>query len=616
MDLDADPEIASSRLAALPEGHPGRPLLLCELSWALRMTEPSRALQLSEQALQEAEPLNDRRAEGWARRNIGFFGMFLPEVRQALGHAHRAHELFKECGDELGQASSADLLATVYEVVGDYGVAMEYAVLALELNQKLGYKRGIGWAKSSIGGILAASGDASGAQQALEEALELFEALGYPLGIGRICSRLANLHLSQGGHDIARVYLDRLTQTWERLERPFFHAGLLMQVGELHEALGELTQAEEAYCRAVDLVPEALRRAPGAKHDLCLGRIWLKLGYLERARERLEGVAESARETGAAPLESASRQLLATALEQLGQPSLALQHFRRYIELRERELGAEARTKLRHLEVRMEVATARKDAEIHRLRYVELEQAQTQLVEAEKMAVLGRLAAGVAHELNSPLGVIKSSLATSERALQRLSISREAGEDARSTLDALRRAWVSNAQAVERIGEIVGSLKRFAHLDEAEEQLIDVAAELRGALTLLSPSLPAGVHIQQFLADVPRVRGHAAQLNQAFLTLLQNAVEAVEPQGSIRVATAPNRDRVVVEIADDGRGMSPTEMEHIFEARFSKGGDRVRFSLGLSAASATAKRHGGSLEVSSVPLHGTTFVMNLPVARG
>jgi len=616
MDLNADLKVAEARLRELdagPREAPERIRALNELAWSLRQIDLDRAIQLADEALELAERRQDPSGLAWALRNRAFFAMPLSELQPSMQMAHRAYDIFEELGDGHGRAWVSDLLATQYEFVGRFSEAMDCALRALEQFREIGDRRGMGWALSSAGGILAASGDEPGALARLEEGLALFEELDYPPGVCRLCIRLGKLHLDYGRPEAARLYFERLVRESNRTQGMMFRAGALSLLGEVHEALGELERARELFEQGVAEIPDRVRRGFGVMATINLGRVLLKLGELEQARDRLHRDLEVAQTGGAVPIERQVRGLLADLYEQLGEPRAALEHLRAYHDLREREFDAETRNKLKNLEVSLGVEAARKDAEIHRLRYVELESMQAQLVEAEKMAVLGNLAAGVAHELNSPLGVIQSNLHLSERALERLE-GTLGGErvEVRALLDALGTARRTTAEALERISGIVGSLKRFAHLDQAEQQHVDVVENLESVLRLLQPTLPEPVRVERNLDPVPRVWGSAGQLNQVFLTLLTNAVEAIDGEGRVSIRTSEENGDVVICFGDTGRGIPAEQVAGLFDGGFVAKQARMRFGLGLPAANATVRKHGGRIDVESRVGVGSTFTVRLP----
>jgi two-component system NtrC family sensor kinase len=341
------------------------------------------------------------------------------------------------------------------------------------------------------------------------------------------------------------------------------------------------------------------------------GRLESGRGYLERAFEHLEGI-------GATTAEMAAHEGMAELCELEDNHVQALHHTRCHHALFKAVYDIETRSELKNLNLRNEMQRAAKDAEIHRLRYVELEGMQTQLLQAERMAALGGLAAGLAHEVNNPLGVIQSNLDLTERAtgvLERALPQQDPRpKRTQAALDALRSGVKASTQASDRIHHLVKSLGRFVRLDESDYIESDLVEGLQSALTLLAPSIPAGVEVVQNLSPIPKMLCYASEINQAFMTLLRNAIDAIEGQGQITVSARADGSHAQIEIRDSGRGMDDKQLQGIFDLGFAAHGKRVRFRLGLPTAAATIKKHGGTIEVSSQPGAGTQFILRLPLA--
>ena len=148
----------------------------------------------------------------------------------------------------------------------------------------------------------------------------------------------------------------------------------------------------------------------------------------------------------------------------------------------------------------------------------------------------------------------------------------------------------------------------------AEGQGADLPAGIRSALTLMRPSVPAGVQLVDALPELPPLRCRASDLNQVFMTVLQNAIEAIDGEGTVRVGGEADADEIRVVVEDDGRGIEPERIADLFELRFSERGGRVRFHTGLATASETVRAHGGRIDVESAPGAGSRFTLRFPRA--
>jgi signal transduction histidine kinase len=238
-------------------------------------------------------------------------------------------------------------------------------------------------------------------------------------------------------------------------------------------------------------------------------------------------------------------------------------------------------------------------------------------------ALLGRVVAGIVHEVNSPLGSLRSSVDTTERLLARLSgylaAHAEAGDAQAkrllSAVDSGAGLLSVMQQSGERINGLIASLKRFVNLDEVELRPLDVREGIDSALTLLSPLLGSRIEVQRSYPDTPPVvKCYPARLNQVFLNVIENAAHAIEgaSPGQVRIGVRNGDGRVQIEVADNGRGIEPERMETLLSVGFTTKAGRVRMRLGLPGNRRTIEELGGQLTIDSQPGQGTTVRIALP----
>ncbi|MBT4140122.1 MAG: GHKL domain-containing protein [Candidatus Latescibacteria bacterium] len=293
------------------------------------------------------------------------------------------------------------------------------------------------------------------------------------------------------------------------------------------------------------------------------------------------------------------------------------------------------------LEVRRrESALLNNHAELEKT-HAELKQAQVQLLQSEKMASIGQLAAGVAHEINNPLGFVKSSLGRLREYTQDLTtlvenyggICRHIDEsDMRAACDALQqlREFESKidasfkmedmpvlvddaARGVERVAKIVQDLREFSHVDKPNEQIFNLNSCLKTTLTIVWHELKYKASVKTDYGPIPDITGHPMQLNQVFVNLLVNAAQAIEDFGEISVCTfEDDKGHVCVAISDTGCGMSEDVQKRIFEPFFTTKEVGQGMGLGLSMCYNIVKRHQGEIQVDSQEGKGSTIVVSLP----
>lgn len=245
-----------------------------------------------------------------------------------------------------------------------------------------------------------------------------------------------------------------------------------------------------------------------------------------------------------------------------------------------------------------------------------LREKQGLLVQSEKMAALGQLVAGIAHEVNTPLGAIKSNNDTLQRTLERIETGVREGagpDELRRFMELGRKLAEVSADAIERIERIVGSMRKFARLDRDEVEEVDLHDGLESTLTLVGHTLRGRVQIERDFGQLPPVQCHANQLNQVFMNLLVNAAQAIEGRGTIALRTRHADGEVEVTVRDDGKGIAPEHMPRIFDPGFTTKGVGVGTGLGLAIVHQIVEEHGGRIEIESEPDRGTTVRVRLPV---
>ncbi len=250
---------------------------------------------------------------------------------------------------------------------------------------------------------------------------------------------------------------------------------------------------------------------------------------------------------------------------------------------------------------------------------VKLRDTQASLVQSEKMAALGNLVAGVAHEINSPLGSIGSSADTAQRALRVIEDALREGDEA-CREERVQRAFQtlitlneSVAGGVERIDRIVTALRNFACLDEGEYQSFDINQGIEDTLTLVMANPEVDIEVERELGVLPQMYCRPRQLNQVFINILNNALEATGNRGRITVKTRRDRDRIRIRISDNGHGIIPENLARAFEPGFTTKGRGVGTGLGLAISYRIMEDQGGTISIDSQPDEGTTVSLSLPI---
>jgi signal transduction histidine kinase len=266
--------------------------------------------------------------------------------------------------------------------------------------------------------------------------------------------------------------------------------------------------------------------------------------------------------------------------------------------------------------------------------YRDLQATQVQLIQREKMASVGQLVAGVAHELNNPIGFVYSNVGTLEDFVKRLrailDVYRAAplAEPAQARVDEEWKAlkidyalkYVDSMiegirEGAERARKIVRDLRVFARTDADVWQAVDLHAELESSLTLVNHLLKERVTVHRNFGPLPTVECVRSQIDQVFLNLLANAAQAITGPGAITLETRVEHGDAVVTIGDTGPGIRPDVMGRIFDPFFTTKPVGEGTGLGLSISYEIVKKHGGEIRADSPPGGGATFTLRLPLTR-
>jgi len=265
--------------------------------------------------------------------------------------------------------------------------------------------------------------------------------------------------------------------------------------------------------------------------------------------------------------------------------------------------------------------------------YFDLQSAQEQLVHTEKMASLGQLVSGIAHEIKNPLNFIYGNtgfLADYTQKLQGLveafdqlpSISVEDRDVMGQMKDGMHYSFIKSdlkvlidnfTEGARRINTIVSDLRTFSRMDTDKISDVDIHASLELSLNLMRNQYKKRIEIHKEYGDIPKIQGYSGKLNQVFLNLLSNAFHAIQENGDVWIRTRTSDGFVEVEIEDNGAGIPKENLKRIFEPFFTTKPVGQGTGLGLSISYGIVEQHQGKILVTSAPAKGTSFVVRLPI---
>ncbi|MFZ2223465.1 MAG: ATP-binding protein [Candidatus Deferrimicrobium sp.] len=274
-----------------------------------------------------------------------------------------------------------------------------------------------------------------------------------------------------------------------------------------------------------------------------------------------------------------------------------------------------------------------------RERTEELSRAMARLVQQEKLASVGQLAAGVAHEINNPLAFVTSNLQTLKKYTDRFldiiaryqqvfeggGVAQQDRDDIRKHRESLRLDAISadagdllrqTLEGTERVRNIVADLKGFSHIDEEGEAPADLNREIDRTLSVMTHEIPAGAAIVREFTPLPVIPCRPGAFNQLFLGMFRNAFQARQEGLRLTIRTGVTGDRIRIAVADNGPGVPADLRTRIFEPFFTTREVGKGKGLGLTVAYDIVTAHGGTIEVEDTPGGGATFVLQLPLRRG
>jgi signal transduction histidine kinase len=267
--------------------------------------------------------------------------------------------------------------------------------------------------------------------------------------------------------------------------------------------------------------------------------------------------------------------------------------------------------------------------------YKELKATQSKILQQEKMASIGQLAAGVAHEINNPMAFISSNLGTLDKYVYRLTEfiqtqsevieslhAAEAMEKLKLKQKELKLDYIKedikgliteSLDGSERVKKIVQGLKSFARVDEAEYKYADINECIESTINIVWNELKYKVNLKKDYAKLPLTKCYPQQMNQVFMNLLINAGHSIEKQGEITIKTWDGDGSIWVTVSDTGHGIPKEDLNKIFEPFFTTKGVGKGTGLGLSISYEIIQKHEGEITVESEVGKGTTFTIRLPI---
>jgi signal transduction histidine kinase len=574
-----------------------------------RQSNAALALDYYMNALQLYELINDKSGIAAIHGNIGIVYQVQHDFTKALAYYFKCLKVNQELGDKYDIAVSNGNIAMIYKEMKFYDKALIYGNNALRLNQELGDNRGVARSLGNIGSVYAALSEYEKALQYFEKSVQLFEQIGDKKGLSINIGSIGNVYYLIAT-DTNKKILDKLFQGNKvnaLLKAKFYTDSSIL----IATKIGDLENLIKRYEYMSDI------------EDL-LGNQKEALLYYKLYAEVKDSVYNEENNKKISNLE-------AKRIEDLNQKQLEL-----------KDLQIE-KTKNKTLSLLIGIAVLlvfsillvyyflQKQKANKRITtaYNNLKITQGQLVQSEKMASLGQMTAGVAHEINNPINFISSSIGSLNRDINDvknlLNIYKtnpiEAEKfaqkiDIEFLLTEIDELIVGiNAGAI-RTSEIVKGLRNFSRVDEANKKKANINDSLESTLMILQSKITEkNCSLHKGYSQLPDVFCHPSQLNQMFMNIILNAIDAIEiNSGSINIHTKLNAEFIFISIADNGNGIPKEIQQKIFDPFFTTKEVGKGIGLGLSIVHGIIENHNGKIEVNSEIGKGTEFIISLPIS--
>ncbi len=661
-----------------------------ELDSLLGLAERAMFDNLQESRRLSELAINQSKEQG-APRRVGYGYFFKAMTAMAFGDWLDAEkdfqvaiETFQGIGDSLSVALGYDRIGYAFRNQGLLAESLKYHLLGLKRREAYGgTSLDIGNSYASVGGMYYQLREYDSALMYYRKGFSLRSAANDTMSIALSMKGLGRLYRTIAVYDSAQYYL---TQSLEL----FKYAGSITHIFDNQKELGLLYRAQGRYEQSELSFLEGLQTAQavgsqGRAADVCLeiGKLYLETKEVGRARENFIKSQKIFEETRDLEGLQEVHVLLAELSQEEGNMEAALGYLelassykdtfytsnsnRRLAELRTRFETEQTATELENLRQQELFRTRERNvlfygvitlilllaalfyAIIQRIRafrnlltekhktdallrekeeLVEnLKNTQAQLVQSEKMASLGQLTAGIAHEINNPINFIASSCYALESDVEELtpyldpeaenpqSIDEKSKPELGFLMKEIQQLVNSIKRGVSRTQAIVSNLSSFSRKSDGKFELTNLHEGLDSAITILSSKINDKIEVKKQYGKIPRVECQFLRINQVFLNLINNAIDAMKEGGKLTISTSQLADQVLIKIKDSGVGIKSEELKRIFEPFYTTKEIGKGTGLGLSISYGIIQNHNGRIAVQSEPGKGSEFTIYLPIKQ-
>ncbi len=523
----------------------------------------------------------------------------LSDFQAAIPTAVEALKVAEECAAHAAESQACSVLALVYWSLGDLDSAIRFGERTRFIAEAINDRVMMGFTYIVRGAISESFGQLDDALEWASRGQAMFREDDVNIGEARALVVRGNVYRAMGRTEEALEALSRTLSLAQQSRNELAVSRALNDIGAVYCDLDRPDDALNFYQRALEIRRREGYRSAEITTLLDLAEFYKYINDSEAAIREASAAVALAAELGVKPKLSQAHRLLAELLESAGNFRQAVVHLKEYQALHTTVAQDRAAARLKTSELLTSLAHLRAE--------------QASFVESEKRTALANLAGMLAHEMNSPLGALRSSCDSTVRCFDRLVRTWDSNgknPTVANLLDILKENAAVLTGATWRVQSVFEQFRNFAQWEDQECGEIDLIESLERAIAVLG--FRDVVVVRRDLQPLPKMCGQAAEINHLFLQLLNNAEASISGAGEIRVTTRANDHHLSVEIADTGRGIGPDRLPKLFEPAFTHGDSRVKASFSLFACQHIIRKHGGEIRVSSAPGRGSVFTIVLP----
>lgn len=610
--------------------------------------DKEKALSYFNQALEVRTNLKDQQGVVSTLSNIGIVQQQLGEYDNALSTFTEALSIQDSIGTSIRMIPLYNGFAEVYNDLGDFDNALSHYSKALEIAEELNTKSNIAYTLDAIGKLYQNHGEYNEALQFHVKALSMQESLGLQNDIATSLDHIGSISKIQVQYEDALKYYTRSLNIREKLGDKKGIANAMHNIGTVHYLQKSEEEALKFLTKSLQISQDNAYAVGMAETSLEVSKVYWIKGESDSALHFVNQAISIADTLGGLPLLSRIHEHRSLVLEQTGAFEEALDSYKNFKYVHDsifnsesQSVIAEIQAQFKSKEQQQKIQLLEQDQRIQRQlvislivglillgtiiflvynrfrlknrAHVALQNAQSQLVHSEKMAALGQLTAGIAHEINNPVNFVKNGIEALKYEVE--DALKSSDTEATTEVGELIQSIQNGAR---RTSEIVASLRTFSRVDEDSVKAFDIQENMKSTLLLLRSKMNGEIEIEEKYCELNEIEAYAGKLNQVFMNVLDNAVQAIlgaKKSGRISIRTESENGRVKISIKDNGAGIDEKFQDKIFDPFFTTKEVGKGTGLGLSISHAIVEQHKGDIKVKSVAGEGTEFLIDLPISQ-